>query len=634
MLPRLGMNKRRKHKAVFKFHEISGSMTDICPGATEFRVISSLSATDFLVLAQSHIKQFIVLCTEDQRDRKLLATLPIHRRVLCAKVNHTVDRLLLTLDDSPVGLSFGTCFSTFCMVLNGTNVMYPVTSSSECVPRVDWFENSSKLLVSGNGDRYETWEFRCSQVEFQIKQEGRSKQGIRWWNVDYLSKLEYIQEKNATLSLVSTRTLTLPFSIKRLLTCRHLSSRNQDCLLCLTKKGLVIVLPRSSLHLSIPFELEAHRKYFDDVLYRFCALERDLVFVLTPDRVLHVILLDGQSHPRAYFELHLEVDCVEESVCLSSLSRFTGIDVRNGKQLEIDFEYQTITESEPRLFLPLLHFSVLTFGRMANVFNCLTYEILTTFWNGLFLDEYALMLARRDMQSLMKPEQIEYLSSTVSTFCTWQHFEQELSRFVPYQTESSGNPTSKPIQNWKMLAAVCPELLYRNEGGEKKKTPLLNQILKVIAGFNLEQVSAPLRFFVCLQIIAFQWGLWQRVPMSQEMMSLVEATVSKKVCQFWEEKEVLPVGGSFLNKKSGVSDDRKIRKLENSFWKFKNEPDMRNFQVFACRDAMTVRQAIHMHAADKINKDVTVNLPEFYNVLLGKDLSGGRGSIAHQYSLL
>ena len=66
----------------------------------------------------------------------------------------------------------------------------------------------------------------------------------------------------------------------------------------------------------------------------------------------------------------------------------------------------------------------------------------------------------------------------------------------------------------------------------------------------------------------------------------------------------------------------------------KNEPDVRNFQIFASRDAMTVEQAIKMRGADKVNKDVSTSLVQLYELFLGKDLSGGKGSLVQQYSLL
>ena len=96
----------------------------------------------------------------------------------------------------------------------------------------------------------------------------------------------------------------------------------------------------------------------------------------------------------------------------------------------------------------------------------------------------------------------------------------------------------------------------------------------------------------------------------------------------------MTIGSSYFKKEGEAQSDRNIRKIEHSFWKMKNEPDVRNFQIFASQDPITVEQAIKMRGADKVNKDVSTNLVQLYGLLLGKDLSGGKGSLIDQYSLL
>ena len=634
MLPGTGKPGEPVYKSIFKCSDISSSMLELCPKATDFRVISVLSATSFLILARSPVRQYIVLCSMDKRKWKVVTTLYIHRPVVYARLNPAHDSLILTLADNSLGLSFGKVYTGFCLLVKcKDSVMYPITGVCESVPSIDWFDSGSKILVSTEAGRYETWELKCSQVEFQMKQDGRSKRGIVWWSVEN-QKLEYICEKNGALALIGSRTLFLPSMLSSALAFRHLSSSyNQDCVVCLMSESVSIVLPKASLRLDVPYHVDK-RDYYGDELYKFCAIKNDLVMIFTPERVLHTVLLDGQSQPRAYFALRTDEECREQFVHLTSTVVLTGIDTRTGTHVKMDFDYEALTKQEPRLFLPLLHYSVLSSGKASCIFRYLTYDVLQTFWTGLLFDEYVLMLGRRDLQAFMKPEQVEYLTSSVATFCTWQHFEQELSRFVPYQIETNEKPTTDTIQNWRMLVQAAPELLYQNKIGERRKTPLLAQILKETSAFDFNQVDASVRFFVCLQLLGFQWGLWPKVRISNEMRAFIKSRTSRKVCEFWEQKELMTIGSSYFKKEGESQNERKVRKIEHGFWKMKKEPDVRNFQIFASRDAMTVEQAIKMRGADKVNKDVSTSLVQLYELFLGKDLSGGKGSLVHQYSLL
>ncbi|OHT04614.1 hypothetical protein TRFO_27819 [Tritrichomonas foetus] len=591
------------HDSIFLYKEISPSIGKFTSSAV-YRILSFCSKKKFLVLAISQYYQHIFQCTVGSSIEKLIATLPIHKKVVSASLSVDGDKLFVILYSEPNCFSKTQTFTAQCIIPN-TELSYPVSVPTKSCPKIECSNNNSKFVFSGDIGRYETYDIQCNETEFSIHLDNKSKSGIYWWNLKQRTYLEYVKydSSNDKYKFISQKmTFHLPTLPKPLpFEFHYLSSKsNQNVIFFLNQSVFGLILPRSALELRLPY-----KRILNIKLSTFSALSNDLLFILSPQRTMLFVLIDSFSQPRAAFEIKLHENCQEEFKMLSSFHSFNCIDQRFGNQLSFSFDYENLIKNEPRLFIPFLHHSVLNDGNKSEIMKFLSKDSFQTYWTGSIFDEYFLCLFKSDLQNVLAPRQIEFFNSNITTFCPSSQFSYELGLFSPYQSDYADQQTiPPPMLNWGKVKSNYPDIFHNsfhsnpnsnnnininNNNAESNDDNITNDItndlnnsnnkgdsiyvhlMKLINSFDLNALHKELHYLTLLNLIALYLRINDSfsypINFPLKIKETILDTLSECSNEFWEAHNLVLNTGKIQVKRPTFDKNMNNLELQKSWWK-------------------------------------------------------------------
>jgi hypothetical protein len=341
-------------------------------------------------------------------------------------------------------------------------------------------------------------------------------------------------------------------------------------------------------------------------------LQNDLLVIPCHSEPILCILFDGRSRPRGAFEIP---DSFVDFVSSSSLR---GIDVRDGSLSSFEFNVPHIHDGSPELAFFLLHFCVLGRGAKSSFLDCLTIPILHRFWRGQLFDEYFLVLMRAQYASILKPAHIDFFRTSATTFCRADRFSEPL---VPVF-----NAMNEP-HNWPQLIAKHQEVFYMLDSGDVKAETLAEKLVKIVMSFDPRLVPADIAFYASLQLIALQAKLSQHFPIPQHFRARVIPGLGRRIREFWEVHRMTPAACDAYSAPQEEARPRRLRDVEQRWWKLRNEPAMKKMKIPGLETGIT--GVVRAYAADKINSGVADEVKKLYRVFLGSDMTGGGNSLFH-----
>lgn len=448
-----------------------------------YRVISFFSPSQYLVLITSAYVQYIYLYTVGSNSKKLLLSVPIHKKIISASLSINEDKLFVVFNSSQNYFSKKPFYTVQCIILN-SNISYPVSIPvSNFIPKIESLDSNSKFMISVDNDQFEIYEILCSEKEFQLHFDRKSKNGIFWWNLKNKNQVEYakIDSKKEKIKFTCSQKIfyfpilsdPLPFNFIFL---KGDTNYNQDIILYQSKDVYGFIFPYSQLEIKFPYQQKADNITLSNLAY----YNHGLFMFLSPQQTLMFALVDSLSQPRSFFEISLNDKNDEKYLMSTSYNSLNCIHSRTGAQFSIAFDYKSIFSSDPRLFIPFFHYSLnnskektfefifknksIRICHNPSLLSYLTNEILETFWNGTIFQEYFLCIFLRDIFPFLPQKHKDFFVLHSTTFCPSNYFNDELKLFAQYQIKGSESSTSTPqidhqeqkskhtqINSWGML---------------------------------------------------------------------------------------------------------------------------------------------------------------------------------------
>lgn len=620
-----------KQNEVFKYQSLFLNKEIISPIEKSlsnqiYRVISFFSPTQFLVLIKSTYIQQIYLYTIGTSSKKLLLTVPIHKKIISASLSINEDKLFVVFRSSQNCLSKKPFYTVQCIIPN-CNISYPVSIPIfHLIPKVECLDSNSKFIISVNNDQFEIYDIFCNEKEFQIHLDRKSKNGIFWWNLKNKNQLEYVKidsKKEKIKFISSQKTFHLPILTNPLpsnfLYLNGDTNYCQDIILYQSKDTFGFLLPYSQVEIKLKYESKIENPNY---LSNFTFYKNDLFMFLTPHQNIMFSLIDSLSQPRSLFEIELDKNNDEQYLMITSLNSLNCIHSQTGTQFSISFDYKSLILSDYRLFIPFFHYSIKDSEEKTFEFNfknksiriChqsaflsyLTNEILETFWNGTVFQEYFLCIFLRDIFQYLPQKQKDFFILHSTTFCPSNYFKAELKKFTKYQINENESAQQIEIQeqiqnkqnhinSWGILKLEDSNTfhehfnIFSNTNEEVDyyySTSIYEILIDLILSFSVEKMLADnLHFSSLIQITSL---LSSVTDLSLDVVSnlykknsrddsflkqtkeVVLDSLSKSSSEFWEANQILQSSFSVPNFDSDLHFGTKIltgKEARVSWWK-------------------------------------------------------------------
>ena len=247
-------------QSLFLYKELHSSNEKVVSKSI-YRILSFLSPTQFLVLATSTYFQQIYLYNMDSSSKKLLLTLPIHKKIISSSLSTNEDKLFVVLYSPQNCFSKRPFYTVHCYITN-SNISYPVSVPIfNFIPKIECAESNTKFIFSSNNDQFEIYDILCNEKEFQLHLDRKSKNGVIWWNLKDKNQIEYVKvdpKKGKFKFFCSQRTFHLPILPNPLPSdFFYLNgdlNKFQDVILFLSKEYFGIILPFSQLEIKLSYK--------------------------------------------------------------------------------------------------------------------------------------------------------------------------------------------------------------------------------------------------------------------------------------------------------------------------------------------------------------------------------------------
>ncbi|KAK8885959.1 hypothetical protein M9Y10_041418 [Tritrichomonas musculus] len=586
-------------QSLFLYKELHSSNEKVVSKSI-YRILSFLSPTQFLVLATSTYFQQIYLYNMDSSSKKLLLTLPIHKKIISSSLSTNEDKLFVVLYSPQNCFSKRPFYTVHCYITN-SNISYPVSVPIfNFIPKIECAESNTKFIFSSNNDQFEIYDILCNENEFQLHLDRKSKNGVIWWNLKDKNQIEYVKvdpKKGKFKFFCSQRTFHLPILPNPLPSdFFYLNgdlNKFQDVILFLSKEYFGIILPFSQLEIKLSYK----KKIENYSLSNFMFFKNDLFIGLTPQRTFIFILLNSISQPRSAFEIKINKNREEQYLRLTSFHALNCINQNTGVQFSISYDYKSLILADSRLFIPFFHYSIMdnkekTFEfnfenksirihHQCDFFSLLTDNILETFWNGTVFQEYFLCIFLRDIFQYLPQKQKDFFIYHSTTFCPTFHFRKELKKFTQFQindTNSSNssqqfdhqlikerNARNNQINSWGILKIEDSNTFLEyfnicshnssNDTDYYYNTSIYEILIDLILSFTVENViSDNLHFYSLIQITSLlssvtdlslnvNSNLFKKNNRDSSLLDKTKEVVfnslSKSCTEFWEVNKII-----------------------------------------------------------------------------------------------
>ena len=424
-------------------------------------------------------------------------------------------------------------------------------------PRFEWIKIPHRFIFLSETGRWEVWEIVCSLTEYSLKSISRSDSGVIWcgiWNNKDIEYVKHIPKTNEFIFVSITEdnnktSFNLPtLSSKDDPSFCHISSCfEQDVLLYNIDKVIGIILPRSAVQLQLLL-LEPNQNSLNNL----AVLINDLLIIVLPNQGIFCILLDVLTQPRAAFGIKVK-HCNDFSFI--SPQFLHAIDKNSGRIEYLDFDYESILQDNPYLFIPLLHFSVMQQGIDSCIFTYLSLRILENFWCGPIFDEFLLCLIRTDLLSLLDERQKKLFTKKISTFCSPVHFSSTLPLFTPFQSRFMDKTVMPPpVQNWKRIISLFKDPV----------SSIRDKLILILSSFKTPNTDQNIQFHIRLQILILIFRLTNSYQTSDTLQEAIIPTLMPIVSSQWASQSIIPYE-STLN----INENEKL-----CWWKMRANPDL------------------------------------------------------------
>lgn len=486
-------------------------------GTGEFVLLSRSNGISFFVLETKPDSQIVWQYFLDNRPPRIFKTFPVHPYIVAATVSLNNDFIILTYYSIHNGFTNQSLYYAILYSIN-TNFQHPVINISQSFPLIYFGETPNKFYYFYSSN-FETWEIQQTPDDFILKRILRNQQNIIWFATNNENKLEYasFNAENSKLSLFLSNDLNFSIPAPKLgniNTFKHFHAhKSQDVVMYSNGSMIDILFPRSMRKLVWNvISNQNHpngKKMSETTLWKFCALENDLLFLLTKspqnDYILFLILVDHLGIPRSLSTALLPQDCMERNFLNISDNSISSIDINDGSFKDFDFDYENFIKFLPETFQPLLHYSTLKSGKATKIFSFVTKDVLQEHWSRPIFDEYYIsMLSREDC----------------NTFC--QISQALLMTFTKFRLEGIEKCSPTPYSNL----------------GQYLKGKDIPEISEIEPPYK--DVPEDLQFFSLIQYFTDKLWISENSKIPEDFLKHVYPKLSPTVSESWVSREIAP----------------------------------------------------------------------------------------------